>query len=513
MNCPVNGFACTSERQFVCLTDKPHIRPAEMPINFTVGMFGDQGMTTDSEGVLRMLKGQGVELILHAGDIAYDNDNQPERWLNMLQNNSGDIHYLAAVGNHDAGEAPPGWGLFESHIGIFERARRLGTCEGETGVQYVCTYKGLTVVLTAPGITGKNHDEFIAWAFATYPSPWRICVWHKNMQSMNPGTKGDEAGWNVYEECRRQGAMIVTAHEHLYARSWEMSSFETQAVSRRTATLEQPTTLRTESKIDGITGTGLAIVSGMGGYSMRDIRTYDGWWAQLHGANTGADYGSLICKYNYNGDATLAMCYFMEQNGKIADTFYVRTEAPAVAGTVLDVPTFVKVQVASESDDSMEYSKGGVVLREKCDNKGLTIGRDAKTSQESIALVLRFRDVPVGPWDAEHIVSARIDWVIASNPNNGANNASFEVAAELSVSPAESCGKAVVPRTWSEPIDWSEVSPWDLVDEDLGPGHTTSTPDLKTIIKKVIEQPSWTRGGDMVFTVRGENSIKFSDAK
>jgi hypothetical protein len=368
-------------------------------------------------------------------------------------------------------------------------------------------------VLVAPGVWGKDHAEFIAWAFVKYPSPWRICVWHKNMQNMNPGTKGDEAGWAVYEECRRQGAMVATAHEHLYARTWEMSSFEKQTVSLRSSTLENPTTLRAESAVDGITGSSLAIVSGMGGYTMRNIQTYDSWWAQLMGANTGADYGSLICKYNYKGDATLGYCYYMEQNGKITDEFYVRTAVPMAAGSGIDVPSFAKVQVASSSHDSMHFTKEGEALREVCDNPSLIIGRNASTgtesaddsaASESVAIVLRFKGVPAGPEDAQHIVSARIDWIIASNPNSG-SNASLEVCAEMSVAPEKLCGETALMRNWSEAVPWSELGAWDGVEENWGPGMQIATPDLAALIKKVIEQPGWTRGGDMVFTVRGEH--------
>lgn len=38
----------------------------------------------------------------------------------------GNTTYLAAMGNHDNGEAFPGWGYHESYEAIYERASRLG---------------------------------------------------------------------------------------------------------------------------------------------------------------------------------------------------------------------------------------------------------------------------------------------------------------------------------------------------------------------------------------------------
>jgi hypothetical protein len=130
------------------------------------------------------------------------------------------------------------------------------------------------MAIVAPGVTGSKHHEFVKAAFALYPSKWRICVFHKNQRLMQVGGKNDEAGWQIYEECRRQGAIVHSAHEHSYSRTLEMSSFENQMIS---STNPSRVNLRV-----GDNGTSVCFVSGCAGEPIRDFE--DGlennpWWA------------------------------------------------------------------------------------------------------------------------------------------------------------------------------------------------------------------------------------------
>ena len=61
-------------------------------------------------------------------------------------------------------------------------------------------------------------------------SIWRISHWHKLMQLMQVGDKDDDVGWGVYEESRRAGAIIATAHEHSYGRTYELADIDSAVV-------------------------------------------------------------------------------------------------------------------------------------------------------------------------------------------------------------------------------------------------------------------------------------------
>jgi hypothetical protein len=51
------------------------------------------------------------------------------------------------------------------------------------------------------------------------------------MQLLQVGGKSDETGWGVYEESRRGGAIMATAHEHSYSRTHLLADVEHQEVA------------------------------------------------------------------------------------------------------------------------------------------------------------------------------------------------------------------------------------------------------------------------------------------
>src|SRR5207247_5720398 len=145
---------------------------------------------------------------------------------------------------------------------------------GDLGVQSSFRYRGIFFVLTAPGIFGSGdglYDLFVANELAADSSTWRISSWHKDMRLMQVGGKGDETGWGVYEQSRRGGAIIATAHEHSYSRTYLLSSCQDETVASTATTLvlsrDDPSTPADE-------GRSFVFVSGLGGKSIRDQQLY-----------------------------------------------------------------------------------------------------------------------------------------------------------------------------------------------------------------------------------------------
>jgi len=143
--------------------------------------------------------------------------------------------------------------------------------------------------------------------------PWTICAWHKNQKAFQVGGKKDETGYNVYDICKSFGALILTGHEHSYSRTQAIDNVETQHVSQECFN---------DSCIYNISNETIVTVSGLGGKS---IRTLDPklsslpYWASTYAGN----YGALFCKFNYNGNPSLAYCYFLDVNGTEHDSFFV----------------------------------------------------------------------------------------------------------------------------------------------------------------------------------------------
>jgi hypothetical protein len=161
---------------------------------------------------------------------------------------------------------------------------------------------------------GSGHADFIRRQLERDSSLWRISAWHVNQGRMQVGTKGDEAGWGVYEESRLGGAIIATAHEHSYSRTHLMSGMADQKVASRDKTLR----LRK--------GRSFAFVSGLGGAEIRPQSLSGDWWASIYTSTQGAKHGALFATFNVDGDARKARFYFKNVDGAVVDSFEVISE-------------------------------------------------------------------------------------------------------------------------------------------------------------------------------------------
>ncbi|MCH7521426.1 MAG: metallophosphoesterase [Candidatus Marinimicrobia bacterium] len=283
--------------------------PSGPPENFTIAFLGDQGLGANAEAVLRLVKSEGAEVVLHQGDFDYEDD--PLAWMAQIDAVLGpEFPYFAMVGNHDE----PKWSGVEGYQQLLEgRARSQGVAwEGEYGVQSSFTYQGVFIIFTAPGVMGQGHDRYIKEQLAANQAIWSICAWHKNMRRMQLGRKSDETGWGVYEEARNGGAIIATGHEHSYSRTHLLSNFTNQTVASTSDTV-----VLTKGKT-------FAFVSGIGGKNLRrQIQPSDDWWASIYTTAQGAQYGALFGVFNVDGQANLAHFYFKNIDGVVIDSFVV----------------------------------------------------------------------------------------------------------------------------------------------------------------------------------------------
>ena len=282
--------------------------PAGETAPVKVAFIGDQGSGDDAQAVLRLIKSEGAEIVLHQGDFEYEDD--PQAWDAQINSILGpDFPYFASVGNHDECCIPEYQQLLRARLDKVAGA----SCDGELAVQATCTYRGLLMVFVAPGLSGSGHAAYIRDRLAQSESIWRICSWHYVMEKMNVGGKGDDAGWDVYEECRKGGAMVATGHEHSYARTHLMSSFQRQEVASTSDTLVLEN------------GKSFAFHSGLGGESIRDQEQEGEWWAAIYTSDQSANYGALFCTF-FDGGEKQASCYFKDIDGEVPDQFDLVSE-------------------------------------------------------------------------------------------------------------------------------------------------------------------------------------------
>lgn len=303
---------------------------SQTPINFKVAFIGDQGTGANALAVLNLIKTEGAQTVVHSGDFDYG-DNAAA-WDNLITSVLGaNFPYFASIGNHDKSNF---YGTNGYQSFLIARMNRLGiTWDGDLGVKSAFTYNGIFFVLTAPGVTGNGHDIYIRDRLAADNSIWSISSWHKNMKLMQVGDKGDDTGWPVYEEARKGGAIIATAHEHSYSRTHLLSSCQNQTVASTSNTL---VLAKDDLNTPADEGRSFVFVSGLGGKSIRSQKLSGAWWASIYTSTQNATYGALFGEFNYNGQPDMARFYFKAINGAQPDAFFVKSSvtppaAPAIS--------------------------------------------------------------------------------------------------------------------------------------------------------------------------------------
>nr|AIF00590.1 hypothetical protein [uncultured marine thaumarchaeote KM3_136_A11] len=303
--------------------------------NFRVAFIADQGLGANAVSVLKLIKDEGAHMVLHQGDFDYVDD--PHKWDKQISDVLGsDFPYFASIGNHDIkkwGLVIPvpnpfpdivfGWGGYQEKL--YDRLKKNpdANCIGDLGVKSSCTYQGLLFILSAPGLKNSEYDSFIEKQLGDNDFIWKICSWHLNMSAMQVGKKQNQTGWEVYEACKNNGAIIVTGHEHSYSRTKTLIDFENQIVDPEWS---EPNKLRVKE------GATFAAVSGLGGLSIRSQEqcfpdssqsACSEIWASIYTANQDANYGALFCTFNVEGKPNKAYCYFKNIDGKIIDEFSI----------------------------------------------------------------------------------------------------------------------------------------------------------------------------------------------
>lgn len=325
----LHAFVAAACLLFFCFA-QPSARAAQElpPPGLKVAFIGDQGLGPNAVAVLNLIKLEGAQAVMHAGDLDYV-DN-PAAWESQINGVLGaDFPYFVSIGNHDE-LAWGGAGGYQQYLEA--RFARLGiSWTGRLGVRSTFHYNGLFFVLTAPGIASGfdqgGSDLYIRDSLAADNSVWSVCSWHKNQRLMQVGGKSDEAGWGVYEEARKGGAIIATAHEHSYSRTHLLGGMSGQTVASTSNTL---TLTRGQS---------FAFVSGLGGHSVRPQSVGGDWWASVYASTClsgeltcqpNAAPGALFGVFNVDGQPNKALFYFKDVNGKVVDSFVVvsNVEAP-----------------------------------------------------------------------------------------------------------------------------------------------------------------------------------------
>lgn len=456
-------------------------RPGFAQSTVRMAIFGDQGVNGNARAVIELAKRESADLILVLGDLAYEQDT-PDNWLAQYDEIVGsNFPILAVVGNHEEDRWPRFKQLLNDRL-----AQTPGVvCQGDYGVKNVCRFRGVTIVGAAPGISevpGVNGNDdyagYIRDVLAADNAPFSLCAWHKNMRDMQLGNKGDATGWDVYEACRENGAMVVTGHEHSYSRTHLMSSFEHLAVLSRS------------NNMTLTSGTSVGLVSGLGGVSAREQLRSGDWWASVYTADQNATRGSLFCDFGINGSADKASCYFKNIQNEVIDRFDLRS---AVNGGD-DGFTSVVRRVASSADDAEEQISTGDTYVLSSDLELIEERNETGEGRGPQQVGLRFRNITV-PRGAQ-VRSAFLKFETDEPADRQTNLRIFGEADDSSAAFTENAFNISRRARTNASVAWNNLPVTNYND-------SLRSPDLKSVIQEIVNRPGWRPGGPLSLLITG----------
>lgn len=306
--------------------------PGSTDANLKVAFVGDQGATTNTINVMKLIRSEGAQFVVILGDFDYG-DN-PDLWdSNLTKGLGADFPVFAAAGNHDVLKWPDYKKKLEARLAKITGAK----CAGDYGNKMACTYHGLFFVLSGVGTMGvrTDHEAYLEDQLTTDKSIWRVCAWHKNQHDMQTGDKGDEVGWKAYQLCQNHGALVMTGHEHSYERTKTLNALGDRAKGHGALGAFDRLVVKA-----GAPGNTFVTVSGLGGVGIRDFQEAqhadDTWWATWYAIDghlkngkvltTPSGYGATFVTFNVDGDPKKARGYFKNVAGVEIDTYEVQRE-------------------------------------------------------------------------------------------------------------------------------------------------------------------------------------------
>ncbi len=350
-----------------------------------VALLADSALNRASERVLALVAQEGADVVLHPGDIDYT--GRLDLWQGQVSAALGPrFPYFYSAGNYENKDTPRrknvAWQRYVAHRR--QRLRDAGAVcvhESADGAQVACHWRGVSFVLSnLSNLKARvaSDLQFVRTSLsrlrAGFPrTRWTFCLWHAPFHLMQvsfrtpPSVLRSEQLERAYEACRKDGAVVVSGHEHYYLRTHLVESFVQPYLFRRPeAAAEQVPTLALRP------GASFAVVSGLGGHSL-SVPSLDAFSAgehlavchphhmltrvdpggklvfpELSGAVPtsssvlegrvdahGYPFGALFCDLplaQTSPDEFRAACYFKTVDNVVVDRFDMTSELVAGAG-------------------------------------------------------------------------------------------------------------------------------------------------------------------------------------
>eukprot|EP01079_Euglenida_sp_SAG-EU17-18_P002180 gene2180-3092_t len=281
-----------------------------------VAFLADTALNEYTVRVLEMIGNADVDVVSHQGDADYS--DRPDVFFKQVRRYLGGyVRMVLAIGNAEHWPRSSSIAQYTSALPSFVHPPL--RCCGRLGEMSSCIYGDVLLVHMAPTLNNVSMTEYTAFANASLAqhqqSRWKVCAWHKPTvpfhQNAPPRDADYEPGLELYEVCRRHGALIVTGHKHYYARTRPVSSFSPNG----------PTGQWPEGPLSP--GVSMLVIAGLGGRSVTEQDLGKArqplWAASWPLDNRNPAYGALICDFC----AISATCTFHTIDGHAVDTFMI----------------------------------------------------------------------------------------------------------------------------------------------------------------------------------------------
>ena len=266
-----------------------------------VAMLADAGLNDASLMVLRLVRSEGADMVLHQGDLDYV--GKADEFFRRVDDVLGrSFPYFLTMGNY---EAKRGKGRDVAWEAYYSRHRerlkrfpdtrcavvssRVTACEFRRTVSFVTSAIGINASRLASDLKELRAAQTRLWSGdaarwggeGAGSSTFRFCSWHLPLTTFQVGFR-EGVPWMAspqlvaaYESCRAAGAAVLTGHEHYYVRSHAVRRFSANAseiqYSTTTARVHGSVWGRNSTEAEVLTlapGSSLAVVSGLAGHSV-----------------------------------------------------------------------------------------------------------------------------------------------------------------------------------------------------------------------------------------------------
>ena len=345
-----------------------------------LAIMADAGLNEASLQVLRLVKKEGADAVLHQGDLDYV--GKADAFFARVDAELGPTFpYFILPGNYESKRGKGRTVAWEPYFAMYrERMKRyrdtrcavfssrVSACAFRDTFSFVTSAIGvnasrLTLDLRelhaaqrllwnsmpeSSGANGAPRSAAATTATATATTTttftraeggptFRFCAWHLPLQPFQIGFR-EGVPWMsspqltaAYESCRVAGAGVLTGHEHYYVRSHTITRYAANASNIRyeisTALVSGTIWGANSSRAEVITlapGSGFALVSGLGGHSV-SVPSLGSIQANPHLAGEAVHPHSLVSKEDPGGKI-----FYPEITGALDET---ETSSRKIRGT------------------------------------------------------------------------------------------------------------------------------------------------------------------------------------